>query len=200
MRSSSRQVRRKSARCGRNSHLKTRGHALGRTIFAAYNTTARASRRGERQFSAFNRSRNSSVLANRNLYSAALMVILLLGFVSPVTAAESQPTEAEKQEEIHLGHQLSPVSVVPFAALLLCIAVLPLVAGHWWEKNRNKGIVAFALGLPVAAYLVGMFGHDGAHELLHACASTSRSSFCWARCLSSAGAFMCKVRCRAHRW
>ena len=46
-------------------------------------------------------------------------------------------------------------TVLPFVALLLCIAILPLVPAteHWWEKNSSKLIVALALGLPVAVYM-----------------------------------------------
>ena len=39
-----------------------------------------------------------------------------------------------------------------FVLLLLAIAVLPLVVEHWWESNRNKGLVAALLSLPVAGY------------------------------------------------
>ncbi len=52
-------------------------------------------------------------------------------------------------EAVSLGHQLPVWAVVPFAALLLCIAVLPLVAGRFWDRNRNKALVSLALGLPV---------------------------------------------------
>jgi Na+/H+ antiporter NhaD/arsenite permease-like protein len=38
---------------------------------------------------------------------------------------------------------------LPFAALLLCIAVLPLAAPHFWESNLRKLAVAVALGAPV---------------------------------------------------
>ncbi len=44
--------------------------------------------------------------------------------------------------------------VAPFVLLLLAIAVLPLVAHHWWERNRNRGLVAAALGVPVALWLL----------------------------------------------
>lgn len=37
----------------------------------------------------------------------------------------------------------------PFLALLLSIALFPLVREHFWEKNRNKLLVALALSLPV---------------------------------------------------
>jgi Na+/H+ antiporter NhaD/arsenite permease-like protein len=42
-------------------------------------------------------------------------------------------------------------SVLPFAAMLLAIAVCPLWVPHWWESNRNKFIASAALGLPVLA-------------------------------------------------
>jgi Na+/H+ antiporter NhaD/arsenite permease-like protein len=40
-------------------------------------------------------------------------------------------------------------TILPFVAMLLAIAVLPLWTPHWWEPNRNKLVVAAALGLPV---------------------------------------------------
>ncbi len=46
--------------------------------------------------------------------------------------------------------------VIPFALLLLCIAILPLKFSHWWESNRNKGIVAVMIALPVAAYYLAV--------------------------------------------
>src|SRR5262245_31467944 len=45
-------------------------------------------------------------------------------------------------------------SVAPFVLLLFAIALLPLVAGHWWHSNRNKALVAALFALPTAAYLV----------------------------------------------
>lgn len=58
-------------------------------------------------------------------------------------------------------------SLIPFVIMLLCIAVGPLVAEHWWENNRNKLIVSLVLGVPTAIYLImnGM-GHDLEHQLL----------------------------------
>jgi Na+/H+ antiporter NhaD/arsenite permease-like protein len=52
-----------------------------------------------------------------------------------------------------LGHQLPLWSVVPFVAMLLCIALLPLAAGRFWEHNRNKALVSLILGLPVAVWI-----------------------------------------------
>ncbi len=42
--------------------------------------------------------------------------------------------------------------VLPFVLLLLAIAVLPLTAPEFWERNLNKGIVAGLLALPVLVY------------------------------------------------
>ena len=42
---------------------------------------------------------------------------------------------------------------IPFVIMLLCIAVGPLVAEHWWENNRNKLIVSLILGIPTAIWL-----------------------------------------------
>ncbi|MGL6073789.1 MAG: sodium:proton antiporter [Fimbriiglobus sp.] len=57
-------------------------------------------------------------------------------------------------------------SALPFVVLLLCVAVLPLVAEHWWHQNRNKAIVAFLLAMPTAIYLVWL-GHDTEDALIH---------------------------------
>jgi Na+/H+ antiporter NhaD/arsenite permease-like protein len=52
-----------------------------------------------------------------------------------------------------LGAQLPLVSVLPFVALLLAIAVAPLAAPRWWHSNRNKALVAVLVSLPVVLYL-----------------------------------------------
>jgi len=74
-----------------------------------------------------------------------------------------------------LGEVLPFWSVIPFAGLLLSIAVLPMVAPHWWHHNRNQLIVAVGWATPVFAYLAylsvsdhGTLGHDAMHSLKHA--------------------------------
>ena len=57
-------------------------------------------------------------------------------------------------------------SFIPFVALLLCIAILPLVPRleHWWHRNGNKLLVAAILGvLTLGFYAVVHPGieHDG---------------------------------------
>jgi len=50
--------------------------------------------------------------------------------------------------EEHVTHAPTLWSVIPFAGLLLCIAILPLVpaAAHWWEHNQNKFMVGLSFG------------------------------------------------------
>jgi Na+/H+ antiporter NhaD/arsenite permease-like protein len=63
-----------------------------------------------------------------------------------------------------MGALLPLWTVLPFVALLLSIAILPLAAGHWWEKNGNKAIVAVGLAAIIAIYLLSW--HEGFHELI----------------------------------
>jgi len=67
----------------------------------------------------------------------------------------------------HLGKLLPFWLMIPFGGLLLAIAILPLAAGHWFEKNRNRALVAGLFGLPVLAYLVLRFGGEGVGLVLH---------------------------------
>jgi Na+/H+ antiporter NhaD/arsenite permease-like protein len=60
-----------------------------------------------------------------------------------------------------LGEQLGFWTLVPFAVMLLSIAILPLAATCWFERNRNKAIIAAVLGVPTVIYLVVAFGELG---------------------------------------
>lgn len=51
--------------------------------------------------------------------------------------------------------------------MLLSIAVLPLIAGKWWENNNHKLLVAIMLAIPAAIYLINNdMGHNLAHQML----------------------------------
>ncbi|OGV02940.1 MAG: sodium:proton antiporter, partial [Ignavibacteria bacterium RIFOXYA2_FULL_37_17] len=45
-------------------------------------------------------------------------------------------------------------TAVPFLLMLLSIAVFPLFWNHFWEKNKNKLIVAIVLSVPIVIYLL----------------------------------------------
>lgn len=117
---------------------------------------------------------------------AGLMMLILLetsgSLCKPaLDAAEAPPAVAEHPAEHlasgaehaaedgshELGHQLPLYSVLPFALMLLSIALFPLVHPHWWERNRHKAVVAAILGIPTAGYLAS-FGEAGVHALEHA--------------------------------
>lgn len=50
--------------------------------------------------------------------------------------------------------------VIPFAAMLLCIALLPLIpaTAHRWEDWRFQLLIALALGVPVAIWVASLLG------------------------------------------
>ncbi len=65
-------------------------------------------------------------------------------------------------------HQIELWALIPFALMLLSIAVLPLLAEHWWENNTHKLYISLLLALPAGIYLVanGM-GHNLEHQILY---------------------------------
>lgn len=70
---------------------------------------------------------------------------------------------------------LSPLWIIPFAGLLLSIAIVPMVAGSFWHHTKNQLGVALAWAAPVLGYLLylwatdhGTLGHEAHHGLLHA--------------------------------
>ena len=59
-------------------------------------------------------------------------------------------------------------SMIPFGLMLLMIAIGPLIAEHWWEKNANKLIVSLLLGIPTAVCLImGGMVHELEHQLFN---------------------------------
>ena len=67
---------------------------------------------------------------------------------------------------MNLGAELPVWTVLPFAGLLLSIAVLPLVTPALWEKHHGKGVVVAICSAPVVLHLVGVHGAEGARVLL----------------------------------
>jgi Na+/H+ antiporter NhaD/arsenite permease-like protein len=57
---------------------------------------------------------------------------------------------------MHNGLEPAIWSVIPFILILLGIAILPLIAEHWWHSNKNKLIVSMVLGIPIAIYLISI--------------------------------------------
>jgi Na+/H+ antiporter NhaD/arsenite permease-like protein len=94
------------------------------------------------------------------------MATLLLGAPCAALAQESHAAAGGGHAAVAaMGAQLGLWTILPFLLLLLCIAILPLVTPHWWESNRNKGIVVLLLAAPLAVYLAVAWGEPGIHEL-----------------------------------
>jgi hypothetical protein len=45
-------------------------------------------------------------------------------------------------------------ALLPFVLMLGSIAVFPLFWNHFWEKNKNKLIIALILSFPIIIYLL----------------------------------------------
>ncbi len=73
---------------------------------------------------------------------------------------------AAEEGHANMGVELELWTLIPFAGILLAIAVMPLIAHHWWESNRNRAIVSALFALPIGIYMVVQFGNDGVHNLL----------------------------------
>ena len=93
----------------------------------------------------------------------SILIVVFSMFGSAVIASEA-PDAAHSPAK--LGELMNVAAVAPFALLLMCIALFPLLNPHWWEHNRNKGIIVATLGLPVIAYLF-TFGHHGVEAMEH---------------------------------
>src|SRR5262245_43291750 len=66
---------------------------------------------------------------------------------------------------------ISPFAVIPFVAMLLSIALLPLFASRFWHSNFRKLLVSFLLSVPVVVYFYfyeQATGQAALHTLEHA--------------------------------
>lgn len=69
-----------------------------------------------------------------------------------------------------MEHVIPAWMLIPFALMLLSIAILPLLpkVGEWWEENVHKLIVSLILGVPVAIWLcVNGMSHELIHQMVY---------------------------------
>jgi Na+/H+ antiporter NhaD/arsenite permease-like protein len=57
-------------------------------------------------------------------------------------------------------------SLIPFIAMLLSIAILPMAVSNWWDSNRNKTILSVIASLPVLAVVMPCNPNLLMHSLL----------------------------------
>ena len=80
----------------------------------------------------------------------------------------SSPISALAAEEEGAAAAAVPLWMcIPFAGLLLCIAILPLVKGEWWEKHQPHAVAAWSLVF-VIPFAV-LFGAGSALETVLEC-------------------------------
>lgn len=100
-------------------------------------------------------------------FTSVFLAILLT--LSASTLLADEPVQDSHRQEASSGHHevegedLPYWSVIPFALILLSIALLPIVShttSHWWESNTNKLILSLVLGAFSFVILVlhGWFG------------------------------------------
>ena len=65
-----------------------------------------------------------------------------------------------------LGVNIPLYSTIPFVLMLLSIAIFPLFWNHFWEKNKNKLIIAIILSVPVIIFLAANGLSDKLYETL----------------------------------
>ena len=85
-----------------------------------------------------------------------LLVLALYGFLLFLGLPQQWTEMANSEHHVveHVDQHPPYFMIAPFAILLLCVAILPLIpkTAHWWEHNTNKFLVAGSLGLLTLLY------------------------------------------------
>ncbi len=101
--------------------------------------------------------------------SLLIRVLLLLVFWLvvglPACASASVAEGHAAEDAAALGETLPLWSALPFAAILLAIALGPLIAPHHWHRHYTKVTIAIALSFAVP-FLIAYRG-PAIHEILH---------------------------------
>ncbi len=92
----------------------------------------------------------------QSFYVLVLLITILASNTAPALAADGLN-----------GAGLSPFWAIPFAGILLSIALLPLVAHHFWEHHQGKISLMWSLLL-----LIPLFGLVGSNEATSALVHT----------------------------
>ncbi len=126
---------------------------------------------------------------SRSRFVCAIAILLALSslLALPMSAAEDEHATDAATHETDAGHgeddghgdghsgpgigeELSLLWVIPFAGILLSIALGPIINHHWWEHNYPKASALWALAFAVPFCIhFGMKGELGTavYEILH---------------------------------
>lgn len=95
--------------------------------------------------------------------------------LTPLVALAWSSVALAADGELKLGTTLPWWSILPFAGMLLSIALIPMMFGHFWHSNRNQLLVAVGWATPVLVWLGwviatdhGGLGHLAGHTLYEA--------------------------------
>jgi Na+/H+ antiporter NhaD/arsenite permease-like protein len=111
----------------------------------------------------------------RHVFPLVVVILAVVAIARPVMGEESASVGGALHDSASVGHgedhssawgdhetghgdHATPLPhyfwALPFAALLGCIAILPLIPsmGHWWHKNRSKLLVAGTLSIVTLTY------------------------------------------------
>lgn len=70
-------------------------------------------------------------------------------------AAETgKPTTPGAENVSEQNKKISYLWILPFAGILLCIAIIPLAFGKWWERNFGKVSAAFCVPMAIAMFFI----------------------------------------------
>ena len=83
-------------------------------------------------------------------------VISVLG----LSQASALAADSESGTET-LGATLPLTWCIPFVCMLLCIAVMPLIAGEWWEKHKQWAVAGWSLLFLIPFAIFHGFGTMG---------------------------------------
>ena len=83
----------------------------------------------------------------------------------PVLCGAGSYVPGVPQIDVPLGNRLPLFSVLPFAGLLMAIALFPLAADAWWESNRTRQSSSALFAVPLAGFLIFHFGWTGFQAL-----------------------------------
>ncbi len=80
-------------------------------------------------------------------------------------AASEHSTEAAHGQHINLGEVLPLYSIIPFAGILLSIALLPLFAPEFWHHHFGKVSAFWAVAIAIP--MLAVYKSTAAHGFLH---------------------------------
>ncbi len=82
-----------------------------------------------------------------------------------IEGEKAKENEKGNDEELLLGEKLPLWSAIPFAGILLSIAIFPLVAPEFWHHHFGKVSAFWGLSFFIPFFI--FFRHEAIHETLH---------------------------------